>query len=125
MTRKEISLAEFGMRVNALMTDSIPVMCFFVSNWGFKAKLYGFIDSLTLGDGLTISSEQGVPSASSRIEIPIGMDCGFFFGTSEDLPKDRREGLEMEYGNTVLMVSIPEDASIPTKGGLLHIFFTE
>jgi len=115
MSKNEISLDEAGRLLYKLMTESIPVLAFFVSESGADTHLYGFVDSITDELGLVISSTQGAPSISSTLGVPmgnpVGTGCRFSLGSATN------EDLALKFGNTALSVRLP-------SGAHLTLFFT-
>jgi hypothetical protein len=121
MSKNEISLEDVGLLINKLMTESIPVIAFFVSREGVQVKFRGFVDSVTAEMGLHLATAKGSPEGSSYLSVPVGnpvgSGCRFVFGDKRELPEEKREEWVGKLGDSALTILLP-------FGARLSLFFT-
>jgi hypothetical protein len=122
MSTNIISLTEASLLLDKLVTEPIAVVAFFVSVDGSKTVLRGFVDSITLEDGILISATRGKPNESSTLAVglpgdPLGADCTFVYGDKRELDESRREELSAKYGDAALSILFP-------SGSRLNLLFT-
>jgi hypothetical protein len=106
MSKNVISWDDAGLLIKKLMVESIPVLAFLVTADGAHAKLYGFVDSVTVDVGLVVCPTPGKPSEGSSLRVPV-VGGEFLFGDKREMAEDVREELAAKYGEAILMLRLP------------------
>lgn len=102
----QISQPEAADLLSKLLLERIPLSAFFVSGSGTRVSIPGFVDSITLEEGLIISGS-GPPIDVSRgyLSFPP-FDCDFWYGEKRELPEELQFLSSATPGDSVLVLRV-------------------
>lgn len=114
----QISQSEAADLLSKLLAERVPVDSFFMSEDGTRCDFPGFVDSITLSDGIVVSAS-GPPMDASRGYVafdPFDRECEYVYGERRELPLEISSRLRQERGESVLLFRVP--------GETFALFFT-
>jgi hypothetical protein len=102
-----------------LLNEETPVHASSFSPSGLRARVRGFIDSITDSNGLVVSSVRPPSDAVAWMAVPLRRrDATCYFGDKRDFAEVGREELAPTYGDTVLAFHFND------SNDLLILFFS-
>ena len=114
-----ISLPDAVDLLQKLFSERVTVFAFSISPTGTKVKLSGFLDSMTVENGLVVFV--GTPAGQGRAWIAVPTDkrtCDFTYGEVREIPLEMRQHFSEEYGSSALIMKFRD------SGEYLVLLFT-
>lgn len=100
-----ISLPDAVDLLQKLFSERIPIFAFSISPTGTKVKLSGFLDSMTVENGLVVSVGTPAGQGPACIAVPTNQRiCDFTYGEVREIPLEIRQHFSKEYGSSTLIM---------------------
>ncbi len=99
----QISLRDAAGLVEKLLSERVPVRAFFISAFGTRILLPGFVSSATVEKGLFISAPDGSIERGFLNTRAFNRDCDFAYGDQRELPPEIRDLAETRGESCLLM----------------------
>ena len=104
----QISLSETTDLLSKLFEERIRLQVFVISDSRTRVSFWGFVDSITREDGVTISAS-GPPIDLMQGYVrffPFGDACEFWYGEKRELPPEVQASVAHARGSSCLLFSI-------------------
>jgi hypothetical protein len=115
MSKNIISPEDAGNLLSKLMSESIPVVAYFVAADGSDCQMHGFVAGISK-EGLLIRESKEDTSSFLTVSLATPPSTCLYRETRENLEEDR-ERLKLEYGESALSLLFP-------SGARVMLFFT-
>jgi hypothetical protein len=118
MDKNIVSANDAGDLLTKLLDENVPLRAFLQTTGGLVVSMRGFVSSITVKAGLTISEKRPFVSGLRYFSVPI-FDRDFIcrYGDKREFPEAEREKFIVEYGDAAMVFSFAD-------GDFLALFFT-